>query len=201
MGPTVVRGGNSNAKLTSNPFGGIFKLRSNLLLVCFSLIGWLKRNRTASNIQCQMLRKFAAEWIIRSKPVGPEPLPPNCTACSAVRAPPPITAFTVMELGKPTSLPKGFCLQLCSNLFFFFGILMLVVSTFLIHYTQYHVHLFLPQRVYMYTSQSNISIIDLHGIPIQSSLTTLTCDTPPSVHFRSQWTSHNTEWKAKISHG
>jgi len=31
---------------------------------------------------------------------------------------------------------------------------MLVVSTLLIHYTQYHVHLFLPQRVYMYTSQS-----------------------------------------------
>ena len=123
MGPTVVHGGNSKfyAKLTSNPFEGIFKLRSNLLLVCFSLIGWLKRNRTASNIQCQMLRKFAAEWIIiiRSKPVGPEPLPPNCTACMQLRAPPTSLHFTVMELGKPTSLSKGFCLQLSSILFIF----------------------------------------------------------------------------------
>ena len=75
------------------------------------------------------LSKFAAERIIRSRPVGSEPHPLHCTArmqvaqspshCTVLYytawrslwAPPTCTAMyvrTAIELGKPTSLLEGF---------------------------------------------------------------------------------------------
>ena len=84
----------------------------------------------------------------------------------------------------------GFCFTTVqySHFIFAWGFLMLVLLTLLIHIMSTY---FLSQRVYMYTSQwcyfNNWS-----GIPmIQSNLTTLTCDTSLSIHFRLQWISHN----------
>jgi len=119
------------------------------------------------------LSKFAAEQIIRSRPVGSEPLPLHCTAFSALHAlhccvqdaqsPSHCTALralhaqvaqspshlhctvcTAMELGKPTSLPE---LPSIPILFLLGDFIMLVLQTLLLHSN--HVHLLLSQILHV----------------------------------------------------